>query len=323
MALRQPVLASVPTLAEPDAPPSNVWLVGQLVSPSQRRGRYVPESFRHPAKMLPELARRIIEHYSPAGGVVLDPMSGIGTTGVEALWLNRAYVGIEIESEYEDLQRANLRLAVDSGAPNSEWQVFRQDARTVSPVANVDLVAFSPPYQDAVHSQGDELGRIRRKIASGQASVELLRRFGKWDSNREQALAGTRSAGYSSNNNNVGHFKGRRYWAAMREVYRRGFEALRPGGYLVVVTKDQRDRKTGELTNVYGGTVDVCRDEGFELRQHIVALLCRIDSESGALTPRTSHWQRLAVRKTAQEIGGVLLGQFEDVAVFRKPLSAG
>jgi modification methylase len=322
MALRQPVLASVTTLADSEAPPSNVWLVGQRVSPSQRRDRYVPESFRHPAKMLPELARRIIEHYSPEGGLVLDPMSGIGTTGVEALWLNREYVGIEIEPDYEDLQRANLRLAVDSGAPNSEWQVFQQDARAASPVSNADLVAFSPPYQDAVHSQGDELGRIRRKIASGRASPELIRRFGKWDSDREQALAGTRSAGYSRNSTNVGHFKGQRYWVAMREVYRRSYEALRPGGYLVVVTKDQRDRKTGELTNLYGGTVDVCRDEGFELHQHIVALLCRIDPESGTVTPRTSHWQRLAVQKTAQEVGGVLLGQFEDVAVFRKPLLA-
>lgn len=41
--------------------PINVWLVGQQASPSQRRNRYVQELFSHPAMMLPELARQIIE----------------------------------------------------------------------------------------------------------------------------------------------------------------------------------------------------------------------------------------------------------------------
>ncbi len=40
--------------------------------------RYLPESNRHPAKMLPEIARRAIAAYSEPGDLVLDPMCGIG-----------------------------------------------------------------------------------------------------------------------------------------------------------------------------------------------------------------------------------------------------
>lgn len=310
---------STPKPASADERDVNVWLVGQEVSATQRRGRYVPESFVHPAKMLPELARKLILTYSQAGDLVVDLMSGIGTTGVEALRLGRRYIGVEIERRYAELQERNLAFAREQPEASPAAQIHCGDAREDRAFQGAALVAFSPPYQDAIHNQGDELGRIQRKIQSGQASPELRRRFGQWQHNREQAQAGTRPNGYSPDPGNLGHYKGDRYWDAMREVYRRAWEALKPGGYLAVVTKDQRDRKTGELTNLYGGTVAVCREVGFTLHQHIVAVLCRIDLETGVVTPRTSHWQRMAVRKAPEKGTLVLLGQFEDVAVFRKP----
>jgi len=89
-----------------------------------------------------------------------------------------------------------------------------------------------------------------------------------------------------------------------------------------VVTKDQRDRKSGELVNLYGETIQLCRSVGFRLEQHIVALLCAIDEDSGGVKPRTSHWQRLAVRKAKEQGRVVVVGQFEDVAVFRKVLAS-
>ncbi len=69
--------------------PLTVWPCAQRSAQCQRRGRFVPESNRHPAKMLPELARRAISAYSDPGDVVLDPMCGIGTTVVEASHLDR------------------------------------------------------------------------------------------------------------------------------------------------------------------------------------------------------------------------------------------
>jgi len=269
--------------------------------------------------MLPELARRIIETYSDEEDLVIDSMSGIGSTGVEAIWLRRRYAGIEIEPKYCAMQEDNLRLAESQGA-GSDWTVNCGDAQVDHGLRDADLVTFSPPYQDAIHSQGNEVARIKRKIASGKASPALIRRYANWDETSEQALAGTRSNGYSSNGANIGHQKGGKYWTSMGEIYARAFEWLKPGGYLAVVTKDQRDRKTGELTNMYGDTVSICREVGFHLHQHVAAILCKID-DSGEVTHRTSHWQRMAAQKSLDTDRVILLGQFEDLAVFRKPIS--
>ena len=298
-----------------DQPPINVWLVAQCTSPSQRRGRYYAQSFVHPAKMLPELARRIITTYSKPGDFVVDPMSGIGTTGVEALRLGRRYVGIEIDPGYAELQEKNLQLARSQGY--QDGRIICADAREDSGLRNVDLVMFSPPYQDAIHNQGDELGRIRRKIENGTASAELVRRFGNWKQENEWARAGLRPAGYSRDARNVGHFKGDRYWEAMGRIYEGVYAALRPNGYLAVVTKDQRDRKTGELTNLYGETVLLCKSIGFILHEHIAAILCAINEADG-ITPRTSLWQRMAIPRALEKGTVKLIGQFEDVAVFMK-----
>jgi DNA modification methylase len=312
----EPPSATSETSATPDM---NVWLVGQQVSPTQRRNRYNPDSFAHPAKMLPELARRIVETYSSRDDLVVDFMSGIGTTGVEAVWLGRKYIGVEIEPEYSAIQERNLKFAVSQGA-NASWKVISGSAQADHDLLNVDLITFSPPYEDAIHSQGNELARIERKIASGTASKELIRRFSNWNEETEQASAGTRSNGYAVNTENIGHQKGTKYLSSMKDIYERAFSALRPGGYLVVVTKDQRDRKTGELTNVYGDTVAICKAAGFHLHQHVIAILCKIDEETGQVTHRTSHWQRMAVKKSLNTDRVILLGQFEDVAVFRKPM---
>lgn len=45
----------------------------------------------------------------PEGGVVLDPFSGSGTTGVAALGSGRSYVGIDLNPDYHDLALRRLR----------------------------------------------------------------------------------------------------------------------------------------------------------------------------------------------------------------------
>jgi hypothetical protein len=44
-----------------------VWLTAQTTPAGQRRGRYVPESTAHPAKMLPAIAAHAIRHYTQPG----------------------------------------------------------------------------------------------------------------------------------------------------------------------------------------------------------------------------------------------------------------
>lgn len=64
----------------------------------------------HFAVMPPELARRAVVAGCKPGGVVLDPFSGSGTTGLVAGQNGRRYVGIDLSRDYLDLS-LRTRLA--------------------------------------------------------------------------------------------------------------------------------------------------------------------------------------------------------------------
>jgi modification methylase len=86
-----------------------VWACAQRTSQWQRHHRYLPESNRHPAKMLPALARHAIDAYSDPGDLIVDSMCGIGTTLVEAIHLDRRAVGVELEIRWATLATANVQ----------------------------------------------------------------------------------------------------------------------------------------------------------------------------------------------------------------------
>ena len=103
-----PRSALAPAISSPELVPLAVWPCAQTSAQYQRTGRYLPASSRHPGKMLPELARRLVAEYCPPRGLVADPMCGIGTTLVEAAALGRWAVGVELELRWAELARANL-----------------------------------------------------------------------------------------------------------------------------------------------------------------------------------------------------------------------
>src|SRR5258708_36800617 len=94
----------------------SVWPVWQVSARAQRKGRFVPSSTAHPARMVPELARRLVAAYSQPGDLVLDPMCGIGTTLVEAVHADRKGLGIEYEGRWARLAQPHIDLARTDGA---------------------------------------------------------------------------------------------------------------------------------------------------------------------------------------------------------------
>jgi site-specific DNA-methyltransferase (adenine-specific) len=58
---------------------------------------------KHPTQKPLELLKRIILASSNEGDLVFDPFSGSSTTGVAALYLNRKFIGCEINQEYINL----------------------------------------------------------------------------------------------------------------------------------------------------------------------------------------------------------------------------
>jgi site-specific DNA-methyltransferase (adenine-specific) len=76
-----------------------------------------PESARrvgHPAPFPLELPARLIQLYTYAGDVVLDPFMGSGTTALAALHAARRYVGYDTSAEYVALAQARLAAAASS-----------------------------------------------------------------------------------------------------------------------------------------------------------------------------------------------------------------
>jgi modification methylase len=100
--------------------------------------------------MLPALARRIVDEYSEAGDLVVDPMAGAGTTLVEAAHLGRRAIGVELEPRWVGLTRRNLRHTLPPDRRRLA-RIVRGDARRLpvligSAAGRIDLVVVSPPF---------------------------------------------------------------------------------------------------------------------------------------------------------------------------------
>jgi modification methylase len=294
-----PASPSTPVLATlPERVPLAVWPCAQTSAQYQRAGRYLPASTAHPAKMLPELARRLVAEYCPPGGLVVDPMCGIGTTLVEAAALDLRAIGVELEPRWAELARANLAVALPDQQAR-RGQVRLGDARHLTRVladlaGTVDLVATSPPY-------GGDVGMIDKP--AWLAGRSLCRRD---------------TLNYSTERANLGHARGDRYLAELTGVYAGCFAVLRPGGLLVTVTKNLRRR--GRVLDLATITVELATRAGFQYLQHVVALLAAV--RDGQLHARPSFWQLTQTRKARNRGEPAHLVVHEDVSVFARPQAA-
>jgi site-specific DNA-methyltransferase (adenine-specific) len=76
---------------------------------------------KHPTQKPLALLERIVRATCPPGGLVVDPFSGSGTTGIAAARLGRAYIGIELDREY--LDRTILRFGdLEGERPGAQAQ---------------------------------------------------------------------------------------------------------------------------------------------------------------------------------------------------------
>jgi hypothetical protein len=280
--------------ADPDT--LSVWATAQSTGPVQRRGRYVPASVKHPARMLPAIAGHAIDTYTQPGDLVLDPMTGIGTTLVEAAHRGRDAIGVEYESRWADIADANIAHAQQQGA-TGKAAVIRGDATRLlflvpsALAGRVALVVTSPPYGPTVHG-------LVRPGADGVTKYDNAYNDGTDKGN----LAYRDLTGLTD---------------GFAQILAGCSVLLRPGGTVVVTARPWR--KHGQLVDLPSAVIGAGVRAGLVPTERCIALLAAV--RNGRLVARPSFFQLSAVRKARAAGTPLHLIAHEDVLVFTKPLA--
>ncbi|MFB6536661.1 TRM11 family SAM-dependent methyltransferase [Streptomyces noursei] len=275
----------------------SVWNTAPTSAPAQRKGRYVPGSAAHPAKMHPGIAAHAIATYTHPGDLVLDPMCGIGTTLVEALHLGRDALGIEYEPHWATLASLNARAAAQASRIGSGI-VRCGDARRLTDLApasargEVALVVTSPPYGPSVH------GRVRSTRETGERGVVK------------------KDFRYGHDRANLAHVSTAHLLEAFTEILAHCRQMLRPGGIAVITTRPWRER--GELIDLPSAVLAAGKSAGLLPTERCVAMLAGI--RNGHLITRPSFFQMKNVRDARRQGIPLSVVQHEDVLIFTRPV---
>lgn len=155
-----------------------------------KRGSWATHRGDYRGNWPPQMARALIERYTGPGETVLDPMSGSGTTCIEAKLLGRSCIAVDInrgaavltmhrlywlEKAIEEALKSasEKRGGVAATAPEAArleaskrawFRVYHGDSRRLDeiPDNSVDLVATHPPYFNIIEYSERTEGDLSR-----------------------------------------------------------------------------------------------------------------------------------------------------------------
>lgn len=121
----------------------------------------------HPAKFPETLAQEFIDFFTKQGEIVLDPMTGTGSTLVAALRTGRNSYGIELNPKYAEIAKQIIeeeRESLGSSVSHLQSQIINGDAAQITnyQLPMIDYVLTSPPYWDMLRAKGAETQKKRR-----------------------------------------------------------------------------------------------------------------------------------------------------------------
>ncbi len=107
---------------------------------------------------VPQIATQTYLRYTREGDVVLDLFLGSGTSAIEAVRLNRRFVGVELKPELVETVRAKVpadlldrRIHVLQGDSTTEGAAARvREALASMDVDRAHLLVLHPPYHDII-----------------------------------------------------------------------------------------------------------------------------------------------------------------------------
>jgi DNA modification methylase len=258
-----------------------------------RRHFFVEESFVHSAKLHLRLLQWILDRYVPIGAIVLDPMAGSGSILLAATQ-QRNVIAYEVEPRWIHILRENAAyISERAGLFPGDIIVEQRDARQPwKHTANV--VLFSPPYGNEASSGPLAHRALIYKQLEGRRWKSLLAR-----AEQQHGSYGSMMFHYGTHPQQIGHFRGERYWQAMQRVYAQAYQSLRPDGFLILIVKDHIAQ--AKRVPTVATTRMVCEELGFQLVAHHQRHLSQL-----------SLWQR-----RRKERGEPVIEE-EDILVFRK-----
>jgi site-specific DNA-methyltransferase (adenine-specific) len=131
----------------------------------------------HPAPFPVELPERLIELYTFANDLVLDPFMGSGSTLVAASRTNRRYVGYDLDPGYVELARARVE---DEGDPTPRDELRTQGSK--DRVAEVLSAAGFTSEGSGVRLKGSGLAANEVVVdgVGGRWVIEIAGSFMRW-----------------------------------------------------------------------------------------------------------------------------------------------
>ena len=162
------------------------------------------ESYKHPAKADFWMMEWIISNMTEDGDIILDPMAGVGRTGVSALLKNRKCIMIELEEKFVEFTKMNME-GIDCLIQSDMYKIIHGDARNLAGLlssGDINTIVTSPPYGNSIRSKANT-GRIGREDRLRQAGYDLKDYMG------EDATACNMEWRYSHNKDNIGNLPDR------------------------------------------------------------------------------------------------------------------
>ena len=224
------------------------WLKSQLgVWQFSFEKRDIRDKTVHPATFPISLCRKVIELFSHAGELVLDPFVGSGSTLMAANDLNRNAVGFDLQQDYINL--CERRLGNNRNLYNTCKQIAVQDDARNIPLyleeGSVGLIWTSPPYANL-------LNRKRKNKSRRYRNNEQLGKI-------EQ---------YSQDHRDLGVLDLDAYTLAMGDIFEKLLPLLHPKGHCVINVPDMW--WDNERITIHVSLIQELRKRGYALRNVII-----------------------------------------------------
>jgi len=224
------------------------WLKNQLgVWEFYYEKRDIRKKEVHPATFPIALPRRVIEQFTHAGELVLDPFVGSGTTLLAARDSDRNAVGFDLSSDYVDLCHRRLDENPDIFTTTKQLSI-QDDAGNINqhlPPESVSLIVTSPPYANLLNRKRKNKSRRDRNNAQ----------LGKVEQ-------------YSQDQRDLGTMPLETYTERMGVIFEALLPLLRPKAHCVVNVPDMWWEN--KRITIHVSLIEEFRRRGYELRNIII-----------------------------------------------------